>query len=112
MNENPVPLIPSDLEASLQVCMLADRFPLRRKMQDVKALQKATDAKSQANAQRMMNEIVQKLHNSQKKFQQRLASLPKPEYPLELPVSGKKDEISAAILKNQVVIVCGETGSG
>jgi len=105
-------LIPANFEAALQACMLADRYTLRRKMQEVRVLQKAGDEKSQAKAQRLMNEIAQKLHTSQKKYQQRLAALPKPEYPLELPVSSKKDEISAAIMKNQVVIVCGETGSG
>jgi len=34
------------------------------------------------------------------------------EFPESLPVSGKRDEIMAAIGKHQVVIVCGETGSG
>ncbi len=113
MNQTkPEPLIPANLEAALQTSMLADRFPLRRKLQEVKTLQKSGDDKSQAKAQRLMNEMAQKLHASQKKYQQRLHDLPKPEYPPELPVSGKKDEIAAAINKHQVVIVCGETGSG
>jgi ATP-dependent helicase HrpA len=34
------------------------------------------------------------------------------EFPESLPVSGRRDEIMAAIEANQVVIVCGETGSG
>ena len=34
------------------------------------------------------------------------------EFPESLPVSGKRDEIAAALEKNQVLIVCGETGSG
>ena len=34
------------------------------------------------------------------------------EFPESLPVSGKRDEITAAIAEHQVVIVCGETGSG
>jgi len=34
------------------------------------------------------------------------------EFPQSLPVSGKRDEIAAAIAAHQVVIVCGETGSG
>lgn len=34
------------------------------------------------------------------------------EFPESLPVSGKRDEITAAIEAHQVVIVCGETGSG
>jgi len=33
-------------------------------------------------------------------------------FPESLPVSGKRDEIMAAIRQHQVVIVCGETGSG
>ncbi|WP_235964736.1 ATP-dependent RNA helicase HrpA [Caenimonas soli] len=33
-------------------------------------------------------------------------------FPESLPVSAKRDEIAAAIESNQVVIVCGETGSG
>ena len=34
------------------------------------------------------------------------------EFPESLPVSGKRDEIARALAENQVVIVCGETGSG
>ncbi|MGJ7563636.1 ATP-dependent RNA helicase HrpA [Variovorax sp. GB1R11] len=34
------------------------------------------------------------------------------EFPESLPVSGRRDEIMAAIQAHQVVIVCGETGSG
>src|SRR5450830_700401 len=33
-------------------------------------------------------------------------------YPEELPVSGRRAEIAEALQKNQVIIVCGETGSG
>jgi len=33
-------------------------------------------------------------------------------FPESLPVSGKRDEIAAAMAAHQVVIVCGETGSG
>ena len=34
------------------------------------------------------------------------------EFPDSLPVSARKDEIMAALTKHQVIIVCGETGSG
>ncbi len=42
----------------------------------------------------------------------RRARLPQIDYPEELPVSGRRGEIAAALEKHQVVIVCGETGSG
>ncbi len=42
-----------------------------------------------------------------------LSSIPlKIEFPESLPVSGKRDEIMAALEAHQVIIVCGETGSG
>lgn len=38
--------------------------------------------------------------------------LPPISYPEELPVSSRRDEIAAALQAHQVIIVCGETGSG
>jgi ATP-dependent helicase HrpA len=38
--------------------------------------------------------------------------LPPITYPEELPVSGRRADIAAALQANQVIIVCGETGSG
>jgi ATP-dependent helicase HrpA len=43
---------------------------------------------------------------------ERLARLPQPTYPEELPVVARRDEIARAIAQHQVVIVSGETGSG
>ncbi len=42
----------------------------------------------------------------------RAAHLPRPEFPPELPVNQRREEIAEAIRAHQVVIVCGETGSG
>jgi ATP-dependent helicase HrpA len=42
----------------------------------------------------------------------RLANLPKPVYPEGLPVVARREEIAWAVRENQVVIVCGATGSG
>jgi ATP-dependent helicase HrpA len=42
----------------------------------------------------------------------RRRNLPQPTFPEALPVSARRDEIAAAIRDHQVVIVCGETGSG
>jgi ATP-dependent helicase HrpA len=102
----------NDFFSILQTCMLVDRHALRRKYHDLVDLQKLKDEKSSLKAQRLLGEIAQKVHQSQQKYAARLASLPKPEYPLELPVSSRRDEIAEAIKKHQVVIVCGETGSG
>ncbi len=42
----------------------------------------------------------------------RRAHLPKPEFQSDLPVNERRADIAELIAKNQVVIVCGETGSG
>lgn len=103
---NPSQLI-SQLEKQLPDCMLVHRFALRRRLQQAKDL-----LKQQKPIEKSLVDIANAIQKSTQQYQQRLAQLPKPEYPLELPVSGKKDEIALAIQQHQVVIVCGETGSG
>lgn len=103
---SPTQLI-TQLEKQLPQCMLADRFPLKRRLNQLR------DAlKQNKPVDKSLVDIAHKVQASQQRLQARLSALPKPEYPPELPVSGKKDEIAAAIQKHQVVIVCGETGSG
>lgn len=103
---SPTQLI-TQLEKQLSQCMLVDRFPLKRRLNQLR------DAlKQNKPVDKSLVDIAHKVQASQQRLQARLSALPKPEYPPELPVSGKKDEIAAAISKHQVVIVCGETGSG
>ena len=40
----------------------------------------------------------------------RLANLPKPTFPEELPVVQRRDEIGRTIAENQVIVLSGETG--
>jgi ATP-dependent RNA helicase HrpA len=51
-------------------------------------------------------------NSSQARRASRIAQLPPIEYPADLPVVAKREELAEAIAQNQVVIVCGETGSG
>jgi ATP-dependent RNA helicase HrpA len=103
---NPQQLI-SHLEKQLSACMLADRFPLRRRLHQAKDC-----LKQNKPVEKSLTDIARKIQASSQRLTQRLEKLPKPEYPLALPVSSRRDEIAEAILKHQVVIVCGETGSG
>src|SRR5674476_415302 len=97
---NTPPLSFTALEAQLASCMLADRYALRRKLREA------------ANQPAQLNEIAQRIGRSCARYLARQQALPRPEFPPELPVSARKDEIAAAITRHQVVIVCGETGSG
>ncbi|MCL4471897.1 MAG: hypothetical protein M1547_12450, partial [Gammaproteobacteria bacterium] len=87
--------------------MISDRHPLRRQLDKLRAMAaagKPVDAPLQ--------QLEGAMARSAERLRQRLERLPTPEYPEELPVSGKRTDIAAAVAANQVVIVCGETGSG
>jgi len=56
--------------------------------------------------------VVAVLSASAQRRKARLESLSAIEFPADLPVVGKREELARAISAHQVVIVCGETGSG
>jgi ATP-dependent helicase HrpA len=57
-------------------------------------------------------ELRRQVEESVRRREVRLRERPAIWYPEELPVSAKRDELRTAIANNQVVVVCGETGSG
>jgi len=52
------------------------------------------------------------LERSRERRAARLARIPTPQFPEELPISQHRDEIARLIREHPVTIVCGETGSG
>ena len=65
-----------------------------------------------AKRQPILEAIALELAAAQLRAEARASKLPAIDYPADLPVSQKKDEIARAIAAHQVVIVAGETGSG
>ncbi|MFT4927656.1 MAG: ATP-dependent helicase HrpA [Phenylobacterium sp.] len=78
----------------------------------VRRINGAKKIKDEAKQQQSLAKIDADMQRSITKRQQRLDNRPDIEYPENLPVSQKKDQIAQAILENQVVIIAGETGSG
>ncbi|KXB31252.1 ATP-dependent RNA helicase HrpA [Dechloromonas denitrificans] len=62
--------------------------------------------------QKLQAELGALLAQSQAAVVARRGKLPKPEFQTDLPVNERRADIADLIEKNQVVIVCGETGSG
>jgi len=91
------------LAADISSCMLRDRPRLRRRLS---ALRGESPAPAAVAA------LAQDTAASKARCERRRAALPVPTFPEELPVSQKRDDIARAIAAHQVVIVCGETGSG
>lgn len=87
--------------------MRADQPGLRRLFRKIRDAQRAGKP-CDRNQQRFERELAASLDRSAK----RAAALPTIQYPAELPISQKRDEIAAVIGAHQIVVVCGETGSG
>ncbi|MGL4186534.1 MAG: DEAD/DEAH box helicase, partial [Thiotrichaceae bacterium] len=90
------------LRNQLPACLGQERFGLRRVL---------TALEKQPNETRLA-ELATRMQASMQARARRLQQLPTPDYPAELPVAARREEILAAIAKHQVVIICGETGSG
>ena len=87
--------------------MLRERAALRGRL---RRLEEAVRGGKSATAD--VDKLLSDVQRSQAQASARLAGLPQVSYPEELPISAKRGEIAQAIEARQVVIVCGETGSG
>jgi ATP-dependent helicase HrpA len=96
----------NELRARLPELMLRDERRLRRRLDDVRKL------RDEAARTRTLGKITTEVESAERRVQRRRAAMPEVTYPESLPVSGRRDEIAAAIRDHQVVIVAGETGSG
>jgi ATP-dependent helicase HrpA len=95
------------LESQIAKALVADRHRLRNMLRSVRALE-AQGKLVEKQLQRLQSELRQ----STTRCEQRARAVPKISYDEELPIVARREEIAAAIRDHQVVIVCGETGSG
>jgi ATP-dependent helicase HrpA len=94
--------VQSEVENLLNKTMLVDRHRLSRRWS------KLRKESNQTNQQ----QFVEQLKKSVERAEFRQQNLPKPDFNLDLPVIERREEIAKAIQDNQVIILCGETGSG
>lgn len=94
------------LQQALQQCLIKDRFRLNKRIIGASKI-----VKEQARTA-VFDEIALDIARSMMVVSQREAQKMTIEYPEQLPVSQKRDDIARAIEQHQVVIVAGETGSG
>jgi len=94
------------LRAALKDCLIKDRFRLQKRISG------ASKIKKDASRNAVFDEIALDIAKSMMAVQEKSQNRVKIEYPDQLPVSQKRDDIAKAIEENQVVIVAGETGSG
>ncbi len=90
-----------DANSSLSDCWAADVPRLARRLRE-----------AGADPRRWPAPLREALEASKARVAARAAARPAVSYPEALPVSARREEIARAIAAHQVVIVCGETGSG
>lgn len=91
------------LRPLIKQCMLFDRFRFSKKLN---ILSKEKDAtKKLENLQAQITQSIQLAKT-------RETIKPIPDFPANLPVNERQEDICKAIEENQVIILCGETGSG
>jgi len=96
-----------NLKRLLGDCRSSQRFYLSRKINQLFKAKADTN-----NYAHKFEKLKAEIQTSIEKRQLRLQNLPKPDYPEELPVAERREEIIKTIRENQVTIICGETGSG
>jgi len=96
----------AELRARLPALMLRDQHRLARRADRVAGMRDA------AARERAAAELAAEITTAEQRVQSRRSAVPVITYPPELPVSQRRDELSAAIRDHQVVIIAGETGSG
>ena len=91
----------------LNLCLTRDRTALQSRLRGLRQRQETGQPFDQGLAK-----LWQDIQRSQSTLAQRKALVPVVEYPPELPVSERRAEVAELIERHQVVVLCGETGSG
>ncbi len=102
----PTPEQLKSLPTKLNRCLSKDRHRLKSQYNRLRSLYQ----KGQQSTEKL-NALIEKIDASIAQYQQRQSSVPTIKFP-DLPISDKRDEIAELIKNNQVIILCGETGSG
>ncbi len=97
----------SSLNEELSLCLSKDRYSFAKKIQ----LLRNKNLQNQRIGQ-SFKQLQSAIFESKRHVQNRRNSKPSISFDDNLPISLRRNEISQAIQENQVIILCGETGSG
>jgi len=92
---------------SLPSTMLRDRHRLRSRLHGLQSM-----LRDGRNIDQPLALVAREIDHSVALRTHRAERAPKPVYPVNLPVVEKKGDIARAIFEHQVIVLCGETGSG
>ncbi len=93
------------LQAALEMCMACDRVRLERRLRALARVPGTVRGEELARLARAIEASISRRAR-------RAARLPVPSFPEHLPIVAHRDDIARALKAHQVIVVCGETGSG
>ncbi|MFK7817694.1 MAG: ATP-dependent RNA helicase HrpA, partial [Planctomycetaceae bacterium] len=98
----------NELEKQIRLAMRCDQHRLRQRMRSMRSA-----AKQKKPFDKNLGQFRSQLEKSLSRRSNREAKKPKIDYSsLSLPVLDRRDDIADAICDHQVIVICGETGSG
>ena len=101
-------MVLESLKLDIEHCQHADKFRLLRKIRE---LEKSQSSKRQKESK--IQKIAAEIKTSKRSCEIRAVAIPENiQFPEELPVSGKANEIEELLKKQQVLVIAGDTGSG
>ena len=96
------------LKLDIEHCQHADKFRLLGKIRE---LEKSQSSKRQKESK--IQKIAAEIKTSKRSCEIRAVAIPENiQFPEELPVSGKANEIEELLKKQEVLVIAGDTGSG
>lgn len=107
MSENDLAL--KEISERIPLCFDNDQVAFKRRL---KKIRDEIKLKKMPSAEQRMQQLSKHVDASFSNLVAKKKNIPKISFPEELPITAKLPDIEAAINQHQVVIVCGETGSG
>jgi len=106
MTETKFPTL-QELADRIERTMLRDQWRLRQSLSSIEHFQRKNQP-----FDRSLSRLLAELEASETRFRRRAETLPSFKYDNQLPIFDKRQEIIEALHAHQVLVVCGETGSG
>jgi len=97
------------IESDLAGCMHADRVRLGRRVHELK---RRPPGKRSSSWHRDLDRLLERVEQSTKMHRRRAERRLSIEYPQELPITARVEEIARTIREHPVTVIVGETGSG
>jgi ATP-dependent helicase HrpA len=98
------------IQSRLPLVMTRDREHFAQQIQKIR--NRSKEKKPYKGLFRQLTSLEKRLAACIEKKESRLTHKPAVTFPEALPITAKKDDITKAIMENQVVIISGDTGSG